>query len=1377
MIEYIVDNQVVELGEESVIELNMSINDIRNPITINNTWSKQIDIPGTNRNNKIFGYIFDNNIEVGYNPNIKKDVEIRVNSIPVIVGYQKINDIVLEGGKIIYKVIIYGNNTTIFEDMGDDLITDLDLSEYDHLYTKENVENSWSGETGYFYPFINYDDKKWGWEDIVNSGETYIFFPSFHVKTIVDKIFQTYGYEYDSTFFNSDLFKSLVIPYTNSTGEQQTEMVSAKHNIGLYFFLDEVPDPPIMESFDIWDTNNLYDPLEIYPISMGRNRLRTPADGIWTIHVSGQNVVSEWHYFTGCLFSIFSRRMDIPGQPITLEYSRNIWGATDPQDPAPFEFSFTFPKILKDRDLWISTIFYYMGDDNETTEIEFDIDWELQTDRFFYNLTEVKPSETLPKIQQRELFDCLNKMFNLYVERNPDNPTELTIEPFPDYYERSTGTYDWTYKVDWETKKYKLMSELNSNSFNFKYKDDNDFHNQTYIESLGETAGEITTFVQSNFIKEDLVVELPASPSIIDNFHDNLIYPTIVKDPNNENPQINTKWNWRIMSRNTLDSGEFPFNSKTFEKFPTCSHLFGYDGTGMTESLWFDYTGNNFTFDMSGTTIYEKYWDGYLDLIKNQNSKLLTIETYLSEKDLSNLRFYERIFINDNYYYLNNIIFNPLTKKSKSELLLIPSTEIRTILFSNFQFIGQNTYVVGDKVNLRVDVSNFSQTTGTYGGEFQVKDSDLNILHSYPFGGDIPKNRTITIDEEIQLLDNGLITFCCVSNDGHFQEGITLFISQNPYEYSNLRKTAPNGLYTGFDIIVEFDIQAVESTHSGTTSGFIDNENTSEQQSWTWTSSGLGSTTITKTFTLGVGTNTFKVSGDWEAEISVFSTNPSAVLSDAGWLFNPPSGWEQGDSVQVSWGINNTGQIPSDPISVIFDITYDQNGINPIDSYSPIIINNEVIPVGGKSYNFTLNNLPFDEVGSANHIYIPTPIYLFVDAGPVSSANSLTINPCGDDVEADNMTIFPTNITGDTTEIRFSYDVINNSCKDIIDYTWYIQYRYFDQKLGLKKIIPFHTTTLFLPEILTGDSITIPQSFTSYTPPNTWSVGEKSVEIIAENFMGQKFPLITHHYNYWVGVPDIQWISSVGGADPEQGVFWLNLTAKNEGNAGGNAYITASFRRPNGTTIINMTTQNFFFNPNQTRTLIAGAYSFSSGVYGNYQIVWTFRNHPSGSIIQSGTTLVYRPIYNLDWDSNGNVVWSGGSDYDSGNKQVNVNIKISALCSATSFTSGDWFGQAQGFLYDGGTSIGNVQAYCLLSNQLGQDCSDFKTGNFTINNVQLGDSPTGTTSINTLHSIFCEQGQFGESGGWVEFEITGGSGLQGDIQITGSGNKKRFECW
>jgi len=760
MIEYILEGESIELSDTTIIELSYSIADIRDPIKINNPFSKTIEIPGTKNNNRIFDFLYQNNIQPGYNPNLKKNVEIRVDTIPIIVGYQKIDEVVIENGTITYNVIVYGSNTTIFEDMGDSLLTDLDLSEYEQTYTKTVVSDSWENtiRKGYYYPFINHSDKKWTYQDIWDSGNTYPFYPSFYVKTLIDKIFETYGYEYDSNFFNSETFKSLIIPFNGRTTSNNNILV--------------VENKFIMEC--LYQSCNDYfyvisetDPAGIYSVYAGDTyaTIQTPSDGLWTFTITGSTISMSGgtqHYFENGSFTIFSRI--IGGTDTTQLFKIDLTNPGSSTTQYDFSFSFSIPdKILKDRKIYVMPESYSpsMGNSLYKSGYMFSQTWDFNTELPIQSVTVYKPSETLPVgLKQKELLQNLIRMFNLHIEATPNNEKLLTIEPFTDYYNRSTDTVDWTYKVDNRSKRYKLMSELGAKNYTFLYKDDNDYLTKTYKDITKKTIGETTIDVETDFTTNEEKIEMLSSPAPVEilNDTDQLIMTSLHKEPLSDPPTgytgvIKTDWNWRILSQNPkedvpirLFQGQYiciRYNSLLFDTYWTASHICNYkSSTDHGVSLYFNEVYTDFLWDVNSMegNLYTKYWKNYIDLIKNQNSRLLTMDVYLTDSDISNLRFYEKIFIEDSWYMLNRLLYNPYLKKSKAELLLIPTSFIEDIKILNYTLSNTINLLISGTFNVNFQIKNLSEDDYSYSGSVIIKDLSDNVISTTSVSGIVYKN-------------------------------------------------------------------------------------------------------------------------------------------------------------------------------------------------------------------------------------------------------------------------------------------------------------------------------------------------------------------------------------------------------------------------------------------------------------------------------------------------------------------------------------------------------------------------------------------------------------------------------------------------------------
>jgi len=219
----------VDLSENVAFPITFNIADVREINNRNGAYSKTISIPGTKNNNDVFKYIFDIQGVDNYDTRVKVKCNLVIDTIPVLEGYIQLNSIVATDNKYwTYECTIFGENANFAKEIDQNArLEDLDFSQFDHSLTIDTITQSWYGDwsNGYYYPLIDYnqlrdparqfpDRSKWRFNHLK---------PSIYVKQYWDKIFETYGYSYESEFLNSDLFKNLIIPTNKSIIENDVE--------------------------------------------------------------------------------------------------------------------------------------------------------------------------------------------------------------------------------------------------------------------------------------------------------------------------------------------------------------------------------------------------------------------------------------------------------------------------------------------------------------------------------------------------------------------------------------------------------------------------------------------------------------------------------------------------------------------------------------------------------------------------------------------------------------------------------------------------------------------------------------------------------------------------------------------------------------------------------------------------------------------------------------------------------------------------------------------------------------------------------------------------------------------------------------------------
>jgi hypothetical protein len=198
--------------------------------------SLEIPIPGNKNTNKFFNHLFD----LGTTPTIglKQSVacQVLVNGQAVFDGRLFIKNIITnQKFDTIYNCEVFNKLIDFKLVAGDLLLTDINWSEYNHVYDGPTIVNSWSDNLfngDIYYPLLDYGkNPNLDNPPFIDYGTTttngYIndqfgtavqitqFKPTIRLKAVIDKIFDTLGFRYESAFMDSDYFKNLYYLTTN----------------------------------------------------------------------------------------------------------------------------------------------------------------------------------------------------------------------------------------------------------------------------------------------------------------------------------------------------------------------------------------------------------------------------------------------------------------------------------------------------------------------------------------------------------------------------------------------------------------------------------------------------------------------------------------------------------------------------------------------------------------------------------------------------------------------------------------------------------------------------------------------------------------------------------------------------------------------------------------------------------------------------------------------------------------------------------------------------------------------------------------------------------------------------------------------------------
>jgi hypothetical protein len=197
-----INNELIDLYPNGNIALTKQCNKLNELKDRQADYSNQFTIPPTPNNKRICGFP---NIIGSYSINpytkisatyIEDGSELISNGIAIIEQYN---------GNI--SVTLYSGIYDFFNTIGDKSLRDLDLSAADHIFNLTNVE---AGNTSdyYVYPLI-----QWGETDKDNDIVDIRYqMPALRVPFIMDKIFETAGYQKEGGVFNLASYNALILP-------------------------------------------------------------------------------------------------------------------------------------------------------------------------------------------------------------------------------------------------------------------------------------------------------------------------------------------------------------------------------------------------------------------------------------------------------------------------------------------------------------------------------------------------------------------------------------------------------------------------------------------------------------------------------------------------------------------------------------------------------------------------------------------------------------------------------------------------------------------------------------------------------------------------------------------------------------------------------------------------------------------------------------------------------------------------------------------------------------------------------------------------------------------------------------------------------------
>jgi len=718
------DGQVIcDLYEDEDIPLSLSVDDFKNVAEQVQSYSKAFNLPATKRNNLIFDNIFEitrTDTGLNFNPYVKTQCVLKEDGFLLFEGYLRLIDISDKEGEISYNVNLYSEVVALADVLKDRTFSDLDFTELDHDYEKQNIKRSWRDAGGgtsmtftnpstsgfrdpyttLRYPFVDWSHQiaVGGSNDssaTVGNPELLTleaaFRPFINIRYLIDRIFNqiNFPFTYESAFFDTDDFKKLYMDF-NWGANNSPVIFSSSGN------LTNISDFIIPNSFTTLDFASMSSS-NIGGASLNANF--GYSSGVFTAQEDGQVYTLSY----GMDFKkIFSTSVTITVQWLVNGVPFNT--ATSSNTIFNYSGSFTTPPLTAGDTILCQA----KGSVSSTYFLDsvFNPISPSSTPSLVIIVTSVAQTTTdtlldtlRGELGQFEFLKGIMTMFNLVSIPDKDNPSNILIEPYSDVFinNTSSGTtsdlslasrgiaHDWTDKIDIAEMKLIPLTELNKKTV-FKFvEDDDDYAFMIYKNSVGGHLYGSKEFDASAFTiltGEDEIVAEPFAATVVkqlmSQFSD-FITPAIYAR-GDEGTWEGFENSPRIMYNNGVkDTGasyfiptQNGFSSENQTQFLQFSHLTEIPTALGSVDFHF---GQCQLLPGVGSSVPENlfslYWQPYYNELYNPDTRIMTLKVNLTPADINTFNFFDTIMIKNRQFRVNKIDYKP-NDLATVEFILIP---------------------------------------------------------------------------------------------------------------------------------------------------------------------------------------------------------------------------------------------------------------------------------------------------------------------------------------------------------------------------------------------------------------------------------------------------------------------------------------------------------------------------------------------------------------------------------------------------------------------------------------------------------------------------------------------------------------------------------
>lgn len=651
VVQIYIDGQRLELFNDEQINVNSTVQNISDISKVFTDFSQSFSVPASPYNNSIFTHFYNNDVDGTFDYRIRHDASIEIDLMPFRTGKIQLEKAQLKDGSVeSYQITFYGDVRTLKDLFGEDTLSSLDYSAYEHEYNGAEVQlRVEDGVTDYdvCYPLIS-SSKLWSYGDATSTDVTTAtgainfteLFPALKVFRIFEEIENRYGVTFLGAFKDTDRFKKLFLYLKNRElvsvfTETQTLNIISTDNA---------------QYFNVTDNSLSYDyyiPNVLSPVGTNKVKLvvsNTSNSSTYYIDVKVNGAVVNT--ITGTGNGVYNN---------VLSYY-NVAGL---DNVIVFEVRASDELSLQIDVLYTLTTWSY---DNLIGEVVPSVNTYTGFGTIQTLLPNVNLKDAVPDIKVSDFFSGVLKEMNLTCYGVDD--LTFHIEPLDDWYQKGAVVDVTTYTdvKDIQVDRIKLYKKIS-----FEHERSESFLNRQFFDLFGREYGSLNQVFP--YDGEDYTIKVPFENILFQKFTGNdLQVAYCVTNFPDYKPYVPKPI---LLYKYEELTTSFKFDNGTTTDTLTTYAPFGQDA--LVNDINYSLNWGSDTSTLLNATVtnslYASYYFGYINNLFDIKNRLTTVKCVLPISLLTSLRLNDRLIIRDKRYFINEMKTSLTTGETTFTLL------------------------------------------------------------------------------------------------------------------------------------------------------------------------------------------------------------------------------------------------------------------------------------------------------------------------------------------------------------------------------------------------------------------------------------------------------------------------------------------------------------------------------------------------------------------------------------------------------------------------------------------------------------------------------------------------------------------------------------